>query len=130
MFKLPTWAGRAILKDAHKDQLETNAALLEFEHGLHRKDAEEQAYSDYRKDIHHNAAAHHLRGMRAAWATGDTEAARLHGEAYDRHLRSLGLDSLEQIPPEVKTLAEGEDRKPHLKFKAHPSDKILFPEDP
>jgi hypothetical protein len=91
-----------------------------------RKDAERAAYEGYLKEHHTKAAAHHLRGLRAAQASGDDSEARLHGEAYHHHLTRLGHDSLDETPPEVAALTEAEDRGRHYKFKSHPSDRLLL----
>jgi len=118
--------GRPVLKPQHRDGLETRAALLEFGEGLSREEAEEQAHHEYMQENHRQAAAHHLQGMRAAQATGDLDASRMHGEAYDQHLEALGHDSLDAVPPEIQALLSAEDRKPHYRFKAHGADALLI----
>ena len=121
----PTWYGRPIAKETHKNDLEHHAAMLEFGEGYPRKQAEEAAYGAYMREHHQQASAHHLRGMRAAQASGDLSEANLHGEAYHHHMTNLGHDSLDQVPPEIHALTEAEDRHTHYKFKAHPADRLL-----
>lgn len=111
------------------DDQEHRAALKEFEDGLPREHAEKEAYEGYLKEHHQSAAAHHLRGMRAAQASGDLDEAKLHGEAYHHHMTKLGHDSMDQVPDEIKALTEDEGKTRHYKFKAHPADKLLISEE-
>jgi hypothetical protein len=120
--------GKTILSEPHKDELERDAALLEFEHGLPREQAEKQAYDSYSKKHHQAGAAHHLMGLRAAQANNDLEEAKKHGIAYGFHLNALGLDPLDQVPDEINELINEDGRKSHYKFKAHPSDKFFLAE--
>ena len=123
------WQGRPVLKDADYDQLETDAALKEFGEGKPRSHAEEESYQTYKRNQHLAAAAHHLRGMRAAQATGDLDEARLHGELYHRHMGELGFDSADQVPDEVKALVEHEGKAKQYKFKAHGADQFIMPSE-
>lgn len=125
--KFPTWQGRRVVSDAHKASLEHAAAIHEFEGGKPRKEAEAHAYDEYKREHHAQAAAHHLLGMRAAQATGDMDESGKHGMAYDLHLRSLGHDPLDEVPPEIKKLVDDPERKGHYKFKTHRSDAMLLP---
>jgi hypothetical protein len=120
------WQGRKVVAPAHVDNLERDAAVLEFEHGMSRKDAEEQAYQEYLRIHHTTAAAHHLRGMRGAQASGDYDEARKHGIAYGMHLHALELDPMDQVPDEINELVDADDRKPQIKFKAHKADSLLL----
>lgn len=122
------WAGRPIFKETHMDELERLAALAEFEEGLPRSHAETKAYGTYLQQHHTAAAAHHLRGMRAAQAAGDLSEASLHGEAYHQHLSKLGYDSIDEVPETVKALLEDEGKPKHYRFKAHPADALLVGE--
>ena len=124
-----TWMGRRIVKDTDADRLEEAAALLEFGEGVPRSQAEDRAHRDYLADQHRRAAAHHLRGLRAAQAAGDLEEGAKHGEAYHHHMGKLGHDSMDQVPDDVKALVEADDRGTHYRFKAHGADKLLYPDE-
>lgn len=120
------WAGRKILSQDHIPDLEHAAALYEFEQGFPRQNAEDLAYHDYKSKHHRDAAAHHLRGLRAAQASGDIDEAHKHGVAYSLHMTELGHDPMDQVPDEIKKLAEGEGLKAQYKFKAHNGDQFLL----
>lgn len=124
------WLGNKIVHPSHADELEHNAALFEFEHGIPRKEAEARAYDDYRKSHHRDGASHHLRGMRAAQASGDLEEARKHGIAFAMHMEALGHDPMDEVPEEIRALAEGDDKKPFAKFKAHKGDSFFLDKQP
>jgi hypothetical protein len=119
------WYGRPIASESHVDGLETAAALKEFGEGLPRSEAEAQAHDEYLKDIHSKAAAHHLRGMRAAQAAGDLDEAGLHGEAYANHLEALGHDPMEAVPESVQKLVDSESKPTSHRFKTHAADCLL-----
>lgn len=120
------WQNRRILDQGHIPDLEQGAALYEFEQGLPRDDSEDLAYADYKAKHHRAAAAHHLRGLRAAQASGDIDEAHKHGVAYSLHMGELGHDPMDQVPDEIKKLAEGEGLKSHYKFKSHSADSFLL----
>ena len=122
------WMNKRILHPNDADQLDTDSAVNEFEHGLPREEAEARAYSDYTKHHHSAAAASHLRGLRSAEAAGDLDEARKHHIAYSLHMSKLGYDPLEQVPDEIKNLTEADDKKTHYKFKAAPGDALLLDE--
>ena len=124
--KFPKWQGRRIVKDTHAPEIEHAAAIYEFKHLLPRGEAERRAFDDYRKAHHQQAAAHHLRGMRAAGAAGDLDEASKHSTAYSLHLHALGHDPLEAVPSEIESLVNDEKRKSHYKFKAHNADALLL----
>jgi len=122
-----SWAGRQVVNPSHADGLEGAAALYEFQDGLPREEAEEKAYNEYTRTHHLNSAAHHLRGLRAAQASGDDEEARKHSILYNLHTEALGHDGFGQVPEEIEALAKDPDRKPYGKFRAHPGDRLLLP---
>ena len=122
----PTWRGRKLVSATHMPELERMAAVREFEAGLPREQAEEEAHREYSRRHHLEAAAHHLRGLRGAQGTGDLEEARKFGVAYGLHLNALGFDEFDQVPPEIQTLVDAPDKKPHARFKAHSSDRLLL----
>jgi hypothetical protein len=113
------------LRDSHAGDLEYDSAIKEFGEGHERPEAERRAYEDYRKKVHSEAAAHHLRGMRAAQASFDMPEAERHGMAYAAHLRALGHEPIDKVPPEVEAYLQQEEVKPQYKFKAHPADSLL-----
>lgn len=119
------WYGKKVLKQSDVDGLELSAAHKEFVEGASREDAEEAAYQEYTQKQHQAAAAHHLRGMRAAQASGDLSEAALHGEGYYRHMHALGHDPIEQVPDDIKNLVESEEKTKHYKFKPHAADNLL-----
>lgn len=120
------WNGRKIVSQDHIPDLEHASALYEFEQGFPRADSEERAYSDYKSKFHREAAAHHLRGLRAAQASGDIDEARKHGVAYSLHLGELGHDPMDATPDDIKKIAEGDNAKVHYKFKSAPGDFFLL----
>src|SRR5688572_17566757 len=86
--KAPTWLSRPIVHDDHVRDLEHDAAINEFGHKMARPDAEEHAYQSYLKKQRTEAAIHHLKGIKAAAAAGDMEAARKHNLMYDIHSKA------------------------------------------
>lgn len=129
MAKTPNWQGKRIVHDSHAADLEHRAALHEFEGGHPRQEAERLAYDEYRREHHRQAAAHHLRGMRAAQGSGDMDESRKHGIAYGLHLKALGLDPMDEVPADIRALIDGEDRQPQYKFKTHKGDALLLQDD-
>lgn len=126
MAEQPQWRGRKLVSPQHVADLEHRAALKEFEGGLPRGQAEEEAHRDYSREHHLQAAAHHLRGLRGAQGAGDIEEARKHGMAYSLHLNALGHDEFDAVPPEIQALTEAPDRKSQGRFKAHAADRLLL----
>lgn len=120
------WKGKTILSQDHIPDLEYSAAIHEFEHGLPRSEAEEKAYHSYKTQLHQQGAAHHLRGLRAAQASGDIDEAHKHGVAYSLHMGELGHDPMDAVPDEIKKLSEGEGLKSQYKFKSHSADHFLI----
>lgn len=120
------WKGQLILSQDHIPDLEYSAAIHEFEHGLPREEAEGEAYKSYKNKLHREGAAHHLRGLRAAQASGDIDEAHKHGVAYSLHMGELGHDPMDAVPDEIKKLAEGEGLKSQYKFKSNQADALLL----
>jgi hypothetical protein len=123
-----SWMGKRIAQENHAEDLEHRAALHEFEGGHPRSEAERMAYDDYAQEHHEQAAAHHLRGMRAAQGSGDMDESRKHGIAYALHMGALNLDSMDEVPKKIRDLAEDPEKKSHYKFKTHPADALLMSE--
>lgn len=124
------WLNRKIVHPSHADELENASALNEFEHGLPRDQAEGKAYDEYRKAHHRTAASHHLRGMKAAQASGDMEEARKHGIAFAMHMDGLGHDPMDEVPEEIRKLSDGDDKDRFSKFKAHKADTFFLDKEP
>ncbi len=121
------WQGRPILQSSHAHDLDTQAAIYEFKHGLSRQDAEARAHDEYRLQTHTQAAAHHLRGVRAAQALGDQKAARKHGLLYNLHIRALGADPLGSVPDAVHRLTLDVERpNPGYRFQVHAGDRFVL----
>lgn len=120
-----SWNKKPIVSQDHIGDLERDAALNEFEHGLPREEAEEQAYRSYKNKHHSEGAAHHLRGLKAAQEAGDIDEAHKHGVAYSLHMNELGHDPMDAVPEDIKKLAESEDKPKVYKFKAHKADAFL-----
>lgn len=123
-----TWKGRSILDPEDVDDLETRAAIHEFHSGDQRHNAEDRAYVDYRRDKLFDAGAHHLRGIKAAHAIGDTDTARKHGVLFALALKQLGHEDVLNPPKEIKERSENSD-KPYHSFKAHPGDFYSLPKE-
>lgn len=121
---------RKLLKDTDADDLERAAAVKEFTEGHTREDAENEAYHEYLKEHHEKAAAYHLQGLRASQATEDFGEAQKHGEAYHKHMETLGHDPMDQVPDAILAHIKVEGRTPHYKFKAHAADKLLTSSEP
>lgn len=119
-----SWLGRPILDNAHVGQLELLAAANEFRDKLPRHQAEAKAYLDYVKDQRTEAVAHHLAGIKAASATGDMETARKHGAMYETHMKALGHNPMDAVPPEVMAKLNSPHRPNPTRFKAHVGDSF------
>lgn len=123
----PKWLGRYPMLDAdHENDLETRAAIHQFGGKMERHKAEDQAHADYRKDQLHEAAAHHMVGMKAAHAAGDDESAQKHGVMYVLALKALGHDNTVEPPPEVANKAKNTPSQVY-RFKAHKGDTFAMP---
>jgi hypothetical protein len=123
----PQWLGRYPMVDAdHINDLETRAAVNEFGGKMPRHAAEQKAHEDYRKDQLHEAAAHHLVGMKAAHAAGDHDSAQKHGAMYVLALKALGLDNTVDPPPEVANKAKNTPAEVY-RFKPHKGDSFALP---
>lgn len=122
------WQDRVILDASHASELTQRAAELEFKERLHRDAAETQAYREYHRKHVLAAAAHHLRGLKAAQATGDMDEARKHGAMYEMHMGKLGLDPWQEPPRELKSAMTADDRSAAHKFRAHPGDTFVVEE--
>lgn len=123
----PLWLNRLpVLHDNHLHDLDTRAAINEFDRKMPREEAEAKAHKDYMAEHHAMAAAHHLSGMKAAQAIGNMEEAKKHGVMYGLHAKALGHDPVGPVPPEVQQHYRGDDSAKVYKFKAHKADRLLL----
>lgn len=119
------WQGHPAKDENHVRDLDLRAAIFQFHHGLDRTAAEERVKHEDRVERHRAAAAHHLDGLRAANAVGNTEDAAKHHSFYSLHLKALGLDPAGPVPSEVQRHRESDERSHAYKFKASPDDQFL-----
>lgn len=125
--KQPKWLDRFLVAHPdHVNELEQAAALHEFDSKMPRHQAEEKAYSDYRKQQHLHGAAHHLRGLKAAQASGDQDDARKHSAMLELHAKQAGFDPYSDLPAELQQHLHAEKPEPVHKFKAHRSDLFVL----
>ena len=119
-----TFKGHPLLDPKHEKDIHLASAINEFHRGMDRESAEAEALSGYRKEHHAKAAAHHLNSMKASNATGSTEDAKRHYDMYALHLKALGHEPHEAVPPEVKRHMEEGHEGAHT-YKGHPADAWL-----
>lgn len=125
----PMWLGRHPVTDAdHVAMLDREAATHEMgEDKLPKSEAEKKAYGEYIKDQRHDAAAWHLKGLKAAQAAGDREAAQKHAVMYAMHCKALGYEPVGQ--PHASIVARMEKHPDRLyRFKAHRGDLFALPD--
>lgn len=123
------WLGREIVKPEHEQDLERAAAIGEFDRKMPRGEAEEKAYSEYKKRQHLEGAVHHLQGMKAAHASGSMDDAHRHGVMYELHLKQLGHDGGNgPVPEDVQSLL-GEAHDGPYKFSPHGADAFVLSQD-
>lgn len=121
------WNGKSILHPDHHTELEKESANNEFMHGMPRHKAEEKAYNDYRKHHHLKSAAAHLRGMKAAAASGDVASAKKHGAMYELHCKNLGKEPWAESDEELKEAMKDTSTPAHS-FKSHKGDQFVLEE--
>ena len=121
-----SWNGRPVLKPEHADELERDAAEYEFKDRLSRRHAEEKAYRKYRQHHHEKSAAFHLRGMRAAQGSNDSEAARKHSAMFEMHMKKLGHEPWREVPPEIQRHLKEDEVEPIHRFRAHHGDRFVL----
>lgn len=110
--------------DDEKD-LYRRSVVKEFHEKKPRRIADGESYAEWRKEAHAKAAAHHLRGMKAAQGAGDMKEARKHGDMYNSHLRILGEDPYGPVPESVKKHAGINEDSSFYHFKPHNSDSLI-----
>lgn len=124
--EFPQWLERfPILHQDHAHDLETRAAVNEFQHKMPRHEAEASAHKQYVQDQLEDAAAHHLLGMKASQGAGDMHAARKHGVMYGIVMKQLGHNPLDAPPPAIAGKAK--TQPPQLySFKPHKADAFAI----
>lgn len=122
----PNWLGRPIVDPEHAKDLEVQSALHEFQDKLPRAEAEERAHTGYRREHHKAGAAHHLQGLKAARAIGQTDEAKKHGAMYALHMEAMGHDPYAEPPAEIRQRVEDPERDKLVRFKAHKADSFLL----
>lgn len=127
--KQPMWMGQPVLNEDHAHGLEQEAAINEFGRHMSRHDAEKAAYDNYKRNIHSQTAAYHLRGMKIAQAAGDQESAMQHSAAYVAHLKAAGHDPYGPVPADVSQHVSELTGKPY-RFKSHAADVWVANHDP
>lgn len=119
---LTQWHGRDILDPKHAEDLDKEAAELEFGQNMSRSDAENKAYKNYKVKRYLEGAAHHWKGFTAASAVSDPSS-KEHKLMYDVYMRALGHNPASAPPPEVKRLVPESDSR-RAKFMPHPADQL------
>lgn len=124
--EFPQWLDRfPILHNDHVPDLETRAAVNEFQHKMPRHEAEASAHKQYVQDQLEDAAAHHLLGMKTSQGAGDMHAARKHGVMYGIVMKQLGHSALDAPPPAIANKAK--QQSPSLySFKPHKADAFAL----
>lgn len=124
---LHMWMDRHPITDpSHVDHLEVLAAIKALSEKLPKDKAEDAAHAEYKKDQLHDAAAHHLVGIKAALGAGDHDAAKKHGAMYGLALKALGYPIVGEPPAEVANKANRLDHKLYH-FRAHKADVFSIP---
>lgn len=119
------WKGRSIVHPKDSEDLDRRAAVHEFKGGLERGAAEDKAHSDYVRENHLDAAAHHLAGVRGSQAVGDMVNARKYGVLYDLHAAGAGHNPLDPVHPDIERRMQMGAGKQY-KFKSHRGDALLL----
>lgn len=124
------WMGRPLVSHKHVADLERTAAINEFGKRIPKSQAERQAYEDYVKDQRTGAAAWHLKGLKAAQAAGDRDAAEKHAMMYALHCKALGFEPNGSAPhPSIMArTTDGPDEQSLYRFRAHRGDLYALPD--
>lgn len=117
------WMGRDIFHPHDAHQLHAKAATYEFGDGLSQADAEDKAYKEYLHGRHVEAAAHHLRSMKAANAVGDSKTAARHSAMYVAHAQAIGGDPVGPVHDDIS--AHLKDKPGKHKFVGHKADSLI-----
>ena len=122
----PDWP---IFSKEDENDLYNRSVVKEFHEKKSRHQADAEAYYDWRREQHAKAAAHHLRGMKAAQGSGDMEQGKKHGLLYNHHMNMLGHDPYLSPPEEVSRHIGAEPTESMYKFKPHPTDSMTYHSD-
>jgi hypothetical protein len=121
------WNGRTIAHPDHAKELEAASAEHEFGASkMPRAQAEEHAYAQYKHKNHQSGAAHHLRNLRVAVASGDREEAERHSTLYKLHMQAMGHNANQNAPPEVEDAARKPMTEKMHASRSHKSDALLM----
>ena len=93
--------------------------------GIPGQMAAQGTYSDYRRGLHNEAAAHHLVHGQRASQTGEKETAGRHQALYGAHVRAAGHRRGAAVPPEVQAHLHAVADPGHRFFVAHRGDQML-----
>jgi len=119
------WYGHPVKDEEHASNLDLKASVYQFHHGMDRHAAENKVKHEDRVERHQKAAAHHLDGMKAAHAVGNHEDAQQHHAMYSLHVKALGGEPGQAVPPEVAKWQGNKDKKHAYTFKGHGDDQFL-----
>lgn len=119
------WQGHPVRDEKHRNDLDMKAAIFQFHHGMDRTAAEHRVKHEDRVERHQQAAAHHLDGMRAAYAVGNHEDAQQHHAMYSLHVKALGQDPAGAVPKDVAHWQGDKEKKHAYTFKGHGDDQFL-----
>lgn len=94
--------------------------------GMETDLAHKSAYHDYRRVLHNEAAAHHLRGSERAARAGHRDVAERHQAMFRAHIRAAGHRTAPTVvPPEVQAHLNAVQDPGHHFFAAHRGDALL-----
>lgn len=117
------WKGKPIAAEADAHGLEARLA-----HGITLGQNEAQLvasiHTNYKKDIHERAAAHHAKAAQVLDHAGRKEPADRHRGLFQMHLAEAGYDPKHGVPPAVRVhLVGSADRL--SSFVPHVADQLL-----
>lgn len=115
MATTPKWRNKKISDEQHVHLLESESA----------KHGEDSAYSSYKRNQHHEAAAHHLMGAHRMVENGRPLEAQRHRMMYEAHLGALGLRPGHKVDKQIAALSNGSSESDSLFFTHHPADKMI-----
>lgn len=119
------WQGHRIADAKHADALNQ-----EYGHrasmGIPADMAARGAYEDYRRGIHHEAAAYHLRSAQNASQDGHRDSAARHQAMYRMHTAAAGHRGAPTVVPhEIQARLHSVVPNGTPYFVGHAGDKLL-----
>ena len=115
------WMGKPVLSEADAKRLERETAIKAFSKKTNYHTAAKEVYDSYVQEQHANAAAFHIKGMKAAVGAGSMEDAKKHWAAYSDHLKALGLEGRAVGKPPSRVADRLQEQSPY-RFTQHPAD--------